>query len=295
MVELRYRVVNVFVPSDATDVFSGNALAVFEDGRLAEGSEAEVTNLLQGLARQLNLSETTFLLDAPTRGERRVRIFTSNTELPFAGHPTLGSAFAAHALDGECHAVHTGAGRIAVANYATDARRALDGWRLNANRAVFAPPLPPPQLAAVAAMAGFAPADLVPADIPVVSVNTGIWQLMAQVASVDALNRASVPHVAQMESLGCKGVLYFVLDKPSRTITSRFFFKEPSAVLEDPGTGSACANLGRLLQREGLRGVFKLSQGHALQRLCEIIITIDDTDVTVGGRVVEVGSGVFRV
>src|ERR1700688_3892099 len=79
------------------DVFSsrpleGNSLAVFSDGRGLTDSE------MQSLAKEMNLSESTFILprDATTESERgvRVRIFTVQEELPFAGHPTLGTAFA---------------------------------------------------------------------------------------------------------------------------------------------------------------------------------------------------------
>jgi len=85
--ELAYRLLNVFTV--AGDRLSGNPLCVFEDGR---GLEPAV---MQALARQLNLSETTFVLPA-TRPEAtaRVRIFTPDFEMPFAGHPTLGTAFA---------------------------------------------------------------------------------------------------------------------------------------------------------------------------------------------------------
>src|SRR5258706_1919529 len=91
------------------DVFSsrpleGNPLAVFSDGRGLTNAE------MQSLAKEMNLSETTFVLprDPATERERgvRVRIFTVQEELPFAGHPTLGTAFA---LRGS-----TGAGEVAL-------------------------------------------------------------------------------------------------------------------------------------------------------------------------------------
>src|ERR1700688_2354662 len=85
------------------DVFSsrpleGNSLAVFSDGRGLTDSE------MQSLAKEMNLSESTFILprDATTESERgvRVRIFTVQEELPFAGHPTLGTAFALRGQSG---------------------------------------------------------------------------------------------------------------------------------------------------------------------------------------------------
>src|ERR1700733_6607400 len=80
---LPYRIVNVF--TSAGDRLSGNPLCVFEDGHELD------TERMQALARQLNLSETTFVLPSE-RATARVRIFTPAFEMPFAGHPTLGTA-----------------------------------------------------------------------------------------------------------------------------------------------------------------------------------------------------------
>ena len=82
--ELPFRLLNVFTEGD--DPFSGNPLCVFEDARGL--SEAE----MQGLARQLNLSETTFVTPPVGEETATVRIFTPSYEMPFAGHPTLGTA-----------------------------------------------------------------------------------------------------------------------------------------------------------------------------------------------------------
>ena len=78
-----FRIVNVFTV--AGDRLSGNPLAVFEDARGLDD------RTMQALARQLNLSETTFVLPSE-RADARVRIFTPGFEMPFAGHPTLGTA-----------------------------------------------------------------------------------------------------------------------------------------------------------------------------------------------------------
>src|SRR5471030_790300 len=87
MAEYKYRIVNVF----AEERLAGNPLAVFEDARGMDG----VT--MQALALQFNLSETTYLLPSE-RATVRVRIFTPANETPFAGHPTLGSAYVARAI-----------------------------------------------------------------------------------------------------------------------------------------------------------------------------------------------------
>src|SRR5207344_283234 len=96
------------------DVFTdtplaGNALAVFTDGRGVEADE------MQRLARELNLSETVFVLPPEADGHARMRIFTPKTELPFAGHPTLGTAFVLAApLQLGVIALETGSGTVPV-------------------------------------------------------------------------------------------------------------------------------------------------------------------------------------
>ncbi len=78
-----YRIVNVFTRNGGA--LTGNPLCVFEDGADFD------TTVMQALARQFNLSETTFILPS-SRADARVRIFTPAYEMPFAGHPTLGTA-----------------------------------------------------------------------------------------------------------------------------------------------------------------------------------------------------------
>src|ERR1700743_3762722 len=102
-----FRIVNVFTQGQSA--FTGNPLCVFEDARDLS-DEA-----IQGLARQFNLSETTFILPS-SRAAARVRIFTPNYEMPFAGHPTLGTAHVCRALQlgGDALVLETQAGLIPV-------------------------------------------------------------------------------------------------------------------------------------------------------------------------------------
>ncbi|KAJ3007994.1 UNVERIFIED_CONTAM: hypothetical protein HDU68_003270 [Siphonaria sp. JEL0065] len=271
-----YRILNVFCPEGSN--LQGNALCVFEDGT------SLTTEEMHGLALQFNLSETTFLFPPTTpAASKRVRIFTPGVELPFAGHPTLGSSFVTAALHGSCSTLETKAGLIPVSS-----NEKGDVWTLSANKATF---LSGPETSTLASLVGLKAQDFVENDIPRTWVNSGIPQLMVQLSSKDALFAIQTPSVPQMKDLDCEGVLFFVKD--GNQITSRFFFKDVHAVFEDPGTGSACANLGRLLQRKGLRGKFELQQGHVLKRLCEIGIAVDDESVFVSGRVVQVGNGVM--
>src|SRR5438552_17560597 len=83
MPNLRYVVADVFTDTP----LQGNPVAVFTDGRAASDEQ------MQALAKELNLSETVFVLPAQEGGDARIRIFTPTAELRFAGHPTLGTAF----------------------------------------------------------------------------------------------------------------------------------------------------------------------------------------------------------
>ena len=87
MTPLAFRIVNVF----AETPLAGNPLAVFEDGRALDDAT------MQALALQFNLSETTFVLPSAS-ASARVRIFTPSFEMPFAGHPTLGTAHVVRAV-----------------------------------------------------------------------------------------------------------------------------------------------------------------------------------------------------
>ena len=112
-----YRIVNVFAEAP----LEGNPLCVFEDGRAFDDST------MQALALQFNLSETTFLLPSQ-RASARVRIFTPTFEMPFAGHPTLGSAHVVRALNnaGDSLTLELRAGIIPV-------QADGDVWTLDAN------------------------------------------------------------------------------------------------------------------------------------------------------------------
>src|SRR5271170_860632 len=113
-----FRIVNVFTHNHGA--LTGNPLCVMENGADFD------TELMQGLARQFNLSETTFILPS-TRADARVRIFTPAYEMPFAGHPTLGTAHVCRALGlgGESLRLEMQAGLIAV-------RAQGDRWTLTA-------------------------------------------------------------------------------------------------------------------------------------------------------------------
>ena len=153
-----YRIVNVFAESP----LAGNPLAVFEDARGIEPTT------MQALALQFNLSESTFILPS-TRATAHVRIFTPTFEMPFAGHPTLGTAHVVRALrdSGDAVTLEMQAGVIPV-------RASGDVWTLSANAPRHRAPAA--SRAELAAMLGLALRDL--ADTPPLWVDTGSEQLV---------------------------------------------------------------------------------------------------------------------
>ena len=156
MLDYRFRILNVF----AETTLGGNPLAVFEDGSGLDDTT------MQALALQFNLSETTFILPSAT-ASARVRIFTPNFEMPFAGHPTLGTAHVVRQLrgTGDTITLEMRAGLIPVTAVG-------DEWTLKANAATTRPSAASNK--DIAAALGLAEHDI--AGTPL-WVNTGSEQL----------------------------------------------------------------------------------------------------------------------
>lgn len=280
MAELRYRLVNVFA---ALPALSGNALCVFEDGRELG------TETMQALTLQFNLSETTFLLPSD-RADARVRIFSPAGEMPFAGHPTLGTAAVVSSMRG-------GLRRVSLEMQAGVIPVEVDGDRytLTAN----APTSRPAEAGRdeLAAMLGLDASDIAEGAC---WVSTGMEQLLIPLVSGDALERAApVPAIAARWA-NDRGMikLYCFVEGDTPEMPVRFFFGKQAAIAEDPGTGSACANLGgwHLLRGGPLPWSRVLHQGDRLGRACRLHLHVDAAGtIRVGGRVVDLGAGVLRV
>src|ERR1700729_1777779 len=168
-----FRLVNVFTEDQGP--FTGNPLCVFENG---SGLSSYV---MQALARQFNLSETTFILPS-TRANARVRIFTPTYEMAFAGHPTLGTAHVCRALGlgGERVTLEMAAGNIAV--FASGNR-----WTLQARQPTWRE-VPEPRLT-LAAMLGLEERDI--GERPL-WVDAGTEQLVIPLTSEAAVRRVHV-------------------------------------------------------------------------------------------------------
>jgi trans-2,3-dihydro-3-hydroxyanthranilate isomerase len=278
-----FRIVNVF----AEERLGGNPLAVFEDGRGLDDAT------MQALALQFNLSETTFILPS-TAATARVRIFTPSFEMPFAGHPTLGTAHIVRSLKGgDRLTLEMRAGVIPV-------HADGDRWTLNANaprtRAVTA------SRDEIAAMLSLEPRDI---GAQPLWVDTGSEQLVIPLASVEAVRRCQ-PKAELLHRYGnipladgkSRSMAYVWSEVAPNGVLARFFFSKQGSIAEDPGTGSACANLGGWLVATGAPRPIELaiSQGEYVGRRCRLGLTVDaDGGIHVSGRVIEVGRGTIEL
>lgn len=279
-----FRIVNVFADS----TFGGNPLCVFEDARGIGDKD------MQALARQFNLSETTFLLPSD-KADAQVRVFTTGYEMRFAGHPTLGSAHVVRELlgKGDRLTLEFKAGVVDVAAQGDVWHFIAPASGMPATRATGLPN------DFIARMVGLTESDLL--DAPM-WVDTGADQLLIPLRSVDAVRRAQPASdlLAQwpVSSLGRKTAYLFAFEGEhggGQQVLARYFFTmQGGGVGEDPGTGSACANLGGWLIATGRRlpRSLQILQGEAVNRACRLQLEVTaDKQIHVGGKVIELGRG----
>ena len=304
MREWRFVQVDVFTER----VFGGNPLAVvFEAEGLADSE-------MQGIAREMNCSETTFLL-APTRSDcaARVRIFTPAREIPFAGHPTIGTAWvlATEKL------LPAGTTRFNLEEGIGPVEVTLEGdpahpsflW-MKHGEAKFGPELT--DRAGFARALGLAEANLLTGH-PVCTGSTGNAFLYIPLKDRAAVDRArlDVPALLAAQGEGPNlGVFVSAPDPPgatpgTATVYSRMFAPHTSGIPEDPATGSASGPLGAYLVERGLVAPAATvdivsEQGTRMGRPSFLHIRVGTSGgrvsgIEVGGRVVPVIDGRLRI
>ena len=301
MGSLRFVQVDVFTER----VFWGNPLAVVFE---AEGLDERV---MPAIAREMNCSETTFLLP-PTRPEcaARVRIFTPAREVPFAGHPTIGTAWVL-ATEGllpkgiNPFNLEEGIGPVEVTLEGDPGRPSLLWMRHGEAR--FGPELP--DRAGFARALGLEAADLL-AGQPVRSGSTGSTFLYIPLRDRETVDRArlDVPALLATQGEGPNlGVFVFAPDPDPRAgkVYSRMFAPHTSGVPEDPATGSASGPLGAYLVERGLVAPAETvdivsEQGTRMGRPSFVHIRIGMrggriNKILVGGTVVPVIDGRLRI
>jgi trans-2,3-dihydro-3-hydroxyanthranilate isomerase len=300
----RYLHVDVFTENR----FEGNQLAVFPDPK------GLTTEQMQRIANEMNFSESTFIFPPEGPGDVRMRIFTPGSELPMAGHPTIGSTFAL-ALEG---AIARGRDRFVFELNVGPIPVSLE-WRDGALVFAWMTQLLPtfgPTIADRASLAkavGIAATDLVDGK-PIQIVSCGVPFLFVPLrtrAVVDAvaIDRAALKRVYGEAKIDEHPVFFFTTDTadasaPGETVYSRML-APGFGIEEDPATGGASGPLGCYLLRHGMvseataRAMVSF-QGAAMGRPSRIHISIDSTDgsitkVRVGGTSVLVGRGEIEV
>jgi trans-2,3-dihydro-3-hydroxyanthranilate isomerase len=281
MATFRYVVADVFTDTP----LEGNQLAVFTDAR--ELPEAR----LQPLARELNLSETVYVYPAESDGHAKVRIFTPATEVPFAGHPTLGTAFI---LAGPLQVVEirleTGVGVIPV-RLEREGARITFGWMVQPIPTVESYPNADDLLAAL---------NVKTSRLPVEVYDNGLEHVYVALGSEDEV-AALEPDMGALASLpDVLGVNCFA---GSGTRWKTRMFAPGGGVPEDPATGSAAGPLACHLVRHGLvepGTEIEISQGTEIRRPSKLYARVEGSPekiekVEVGGSAVVVARGEFKL
>ena len=289
VMDITYQLWDVFT----TEALSGNPLAVVPD---AEGLTDEQ---MQRIAREFNLSETSFVLPSE-KADVRARYFTPKREVPTAGHPTIGTFHALHRmglLDGEgCS--------LELEHGVTATRCDVDGDTLE--RVWMAQGVPEmlasfPHASVAADIVGLEEDDI--ADLPAQVVSIGNPFLIVPVVSREALGKVSVS-LKMLRDFSLDedilGVFVFTEEAQGADVQARMF-SEAAGVSEDPATGSAHGPLGWYLAEHGHlnfngdKASFKSHQGVEMGRPSELFVEVSETDegysVEVGGSAVLVGEG----
>ena len=288
-------------------VFGGNPLAVFPDGRGLDDGQ------MQRIAREFNLSETVFVLPPDDAAHtRRLRIFTPARELPFAGHPTVGTAHVLAVIGeialegGETRIVfEEGVGPVPVTI------RAKGGAPVFAQLTAAQPPEvgpPPPADAVISAALGLDAADIGNGGMAASAVSCGTPFLFVPLRDAAALVRIAVDTGrwrAAFADYWTSGVFAFTPggERPGSDISARMF-SPLWGIAEDPATGAAATALGGYLALRDPRGdaqlAWRVEQGFAMGRPSIIEVEADRrggqvAEIRVGGASVMVSEGDFDV
>ena len=277
----RYVVADVFTDTP----LAGNPVAVFTDARELESEE------MQRLARELNLSESVFVLPREGDGHARIRIFTPSAELPFAGHPTLGTAFVlGQPMQLDEIRLETGMGVVPVA-------LEREGNRLVFGRMV--QPIPTWESFADE-RALLAAIGVEGSELPVEIYDNGARHVYVALGSADAV-AALEPDFRALSAL--PAVLGTNCFAGSGARWKTRMFAPGGGVAEDPATGSAAGPLALHLARHGRIGFgeeIEISQGAEIGRPSTLYARADGSAeeverVEVGGSAVVVARGEFRL
>ena len=285
--DVSFRLVDVF-----TEIpFQGNRLCV-----VPETPEGFSTEQMQMLALETNFAETTFVTESRPDGYR-MRIFTPDAELPFAGHPTIGTAYT---LVSEGRTSAQAVQTTAVGDVPVKVDLATGFAWMAQLRPAIGPEFDDREV--VAEAAGLTPDDLHP-DLPMQVISTGLGPLIVPIRDEAALRRAerSEPGCRRATEASGGECVYLFAVRGDGDVMARMF-DASFGVGEDPATGSAAGPLGVYLASRGLAGMpgeAVVAQGELVGRPSFIHLDVrpegDSWNVRVGGGVRIVGEGLFRV
>jgi len=294
MAKHTFYIVDVF----AEKKFAGNQLAVIREA-------ADIpSDLMQTIAREMHFSETTFILsDEAREGGYDVRIFTPESELPFAGHPTLGTAFIIQQeiIQDRIDMVrlNLGVGKIPVTfAYKKDA---VDILWMKQKAPEFGRSYNSKMIAEIIGLES----NLIDTRFPIQEVSTGFFSLIVPIKSLDAMKKANIDRHAYyryVDREGAPGILIFAPETYDKTNQLNIrFFAEVMGVIEDPATGSANGCLAGYLVKHRYFGEPKINirteQGMEINRPSLLYLKAEDTadsiEVYVGGRVIHVAKGIL--
>ena len=289
-----------------SEPFGGNPLAVFPDaGELADRD-------FQQIAREMNLSETVFVLPPKDpQAVAKIRIFTPSQEIPFAGHPVLGTFYVLGTLKRlplkepvtkifyECH---LGVFPLEVI--------ILKG---QIEQVVMSQPSPEflevvgqvEMIYELAKALGVQKSLITDSPFPVEVVSTGLPVLIVPIRTLTAMKSMQVNHSAIRDvcaRLGTNGIMvYTTMTLEENSTVHTRMFADPIGIPEDPATGSASGALGAYLVKNGVVEVgptteVVIEQGHEIDRPSRILVQVYSDDdmiqnVKVGGQVVMVAEG----
>lgn len=272
-----FEIYNVFAES----AWGGNPLAIIPNADKLTSAQ------MQLIARQFNLSETVFIC-ASSEHAAALRIFTPTYEMAFAGQPTLGAAAWLHKNQGlsDAFTLKLPSKNITILHDA-------GVYSLTAVGYTSAPcDLSHNDLAAAL---GLLPTDVL---LDAVWMNVGTSQLLVRVNSANAIERIA-PNLEKLKKCAIENdyANVYIWYEADQQVTSRYFFNTDNSIVEDPGTGSACANLGAWAHMNGFTPInWRITQAAAIGRPNHLYLNVNTAgEIQVGGRVMPFAQGQMNI